>query len=165
VEADGSWDLIYHVLRANFDGTSSDYLKSAEDKGSASYEYGCNVTGIKVDDGGVTVEYTDRDKRNRTQKSDRVFAADGPSSTIRGILLPDTKRTYAGYVTTPDPPLNFGSGTSVGGWRRMLMVGCLEGDGFGDIGVRGDETGFCGEVYFLSCKGNTGIPFLFLEGD
>ena len=101
----GSWDLIYHALRANFDGTSSDYLLSAEDRGSARYEYGCTVTGIKVDDnaeeGTVTVEYTDRDKQTRTLKSERVFAADGPSSTIRGILLPDVKRTYAGYV----PPL------------------------------------------------------------
>jgi hypothetical protein len=160
VEDDRSWDLIYHVLRANFDGTSSDYLKSAEDKGSASYEYGCNVTGIKVDDEGVTVEYTDRDKNNRTQKSDRLFAADGPSSTIRGILLPDTKRTYAGYVPPPGP---LWSAIHVGYRRLMLMVGCLEGDCVGDFGVREDETGFCGEVYFLSCKGDTGI-LSFISG-
>ena len=45
----------------------------------------------------------------------------------------------------------------------MLIVGCLEGDGVGDIGIRGDERGFCGEVYFLSCKGDTGI-LSFISG-
>ena len=93
-----SWDLIYFVLRANFDAISSDYLSSAEDAGSAKYEYGCNVTGFKVDDQGVTVQYTDRDKKQCTMKGDRLIGADGPSSTIRGILVPDVKRSYAGYV-------------------------------------------------------------------
>ena len=93
-----SWDLIYFVLRANFDAISSDYLPSAEDAGSAKYEYGSNVTGFKVDDQGVTVQYTDRDKKQCTMKGDRLFGADGPSSTIRGILVPDVKRSYAGYV-------------------------------------------------------------------
>ena len=139
----GSWDLIYHVLRANFDGTSSDYLSSAEDKGSATYEYGCNVSNIHINDddegggggGGVTVKYTDRDKKERTRTSDRVFAADGPSSTIRGILLPDIKRTYAGYVT----PRTHDTRDFVG----LLITGCLERNGGGDIGFGGDEKGVC----------------------
>jgi 2-polyprenyl-6-methoxyphenol hydroxylase-like FAD-dependent oxidoreductase len=95
-----SWDLIYHVLRANFDGVSSDYVDAPEDAGQAKYEYGFNVTGVKYDERSeeVVVSFTDRDKNERNERTDRVFAADGPSSTIRGLLVPSVKREYAGYV-------------------------------------------------------------------
>lgn len=110
----GSWDLIYHVLRANFDGVSSEYVDAPEDAGQAKYEYGFNVTGIKYDEKNeeVVVSFTDRDKNERNERTDRVFAADGPSSTIRGLLLPSVKREYAGYVLP---------------WVPILMIGCMAG--------------------------------------
>jgi hypothetical protein len=46
-----SWDLLYHLLRANYDGVESDYAKApnAEDgEGTVAYEYGCMVTDIKT---------------------------------------------------------------------------------------------------------------------
>ena len=97
---DGSWDLLYHVLRANFDGVSSDYVQAPEDPGKATYEYGCTVTGIKKDDNSpeMIITYQDREKNERTARASRVFAADGPSSTIRRLLLPQIQRKYAGYV-------------------------------------------------------------------
>ena len=106
-----SWDLLYYVLRANFDGVSSDYVKAPEAAGQAKYEYGCSVTSVKEDEDGreMVVTYNDRDKKERTERTDRVFAADGPSSTIRSILLPHVQRTYAGYVS-----LSFSRGVIAG---------------------------------------------------
>lgn len=94
--------MLYNVLRANFDGVSSSYVQAPDnDPGEASYEYGCSVTGIDKDVNSeeMIVTYQDRDKRERKARTDRVFAADGPSSTIRQLLLPDIKRTYTGYVS------------------------------------------------------------------
>jgi 2-polyprenyl-6-methoxyphenol hydroxylase-like FAD-dependent oxidoreductase len=86
------------VLRANFDSVSSDYVDAAEDVGLAKYEYGCNVTNVAIEGRQIVVTYTDRDKNEQTTKTDRVFAADGPSSSIRSMFAPKAKRTYAGYV-------------------------------------------------------------------
>jgi 2-polyprenyl-6-methoxyphenol hydroxylase-like FAD-dependent oxidoreductase len=98
------------VLRANFDGVSSEYVKAPEEAGQAKYEYGCTVTSVKEDENGeMVVTYNDRNKKERTERTDRVFAADGPSSTIRHILLPRVERTYAGYVS-----LSFPSGVTAG---------------------------------------------------
>jgi len=96
-----SWDLLYHVLRANFDGVKSEYVKPPKnDQGDVKYEYGITVTGIELDkeSGEMVVTYKDRDKQEHVARAARVFAADGPSSIIRGILLPEDKRKYAGYV-------------------------------------------------------------------
>jgi 2-polyprenyl-6-methoxyphenol hydroxylase-like FAD-dependent oxidoreductase len=100
-DVNGSWDLLYHVLRANFDGVSSSYAQSPkDDDGETTYEYGCAVTGLNQDEDSdeMIVTYQDRDKREQKARTHRVFAADGPSSHIRQSLLPDVKRKYAGYV-------------------------------------------------------------------
>lgn len=97
-----SWDLLYYLLRANFDGVESKYCDvplEEEGEGKAEYKYGCTVTGIRdVADKGIEVEYEDRDGKTSTTIADMVIGADGPSSTVRKILLPDVKRKYAGYV-------------------------------------------------------------------
>jgi len=77
---------------------SSDYVQAPEDAGSAKYEYGCNVTNISVKDQKIEATYTDRDMQVQTVKADQVFGADGPSSTVRGMLAPRAKRIYAGYI-------------------------------------------------------------------
>lgn len=89
------------MLRANFDGVSSSYVQAPkDDDGETTYEYGCTVTGINQDENSdeMIVTYQDRHKMERKARAHRIFAADGPSSTIRQSLLPNVKRKYAGYV-------------------------------------------------------------------
>ncbi|MCJ1394607.1 hypothetical protein MMC18_007487 [Xylographa bjoerkii] len=97
-----SWDLLYHLLRANFDGVKSDYCEvppSAPSDGSGSYEYGHMVKGIRDGhDGKVEVDFEDRDGNKTSESVDMLIGSDGASSTLRKILLPDVKREYAGYV-------------------------------------------------------------------
>jgi len=97
-----SWDLLYYLLRANFDGVQSEYCKvppKDELEGEASYEYGNTVTGVK-DDGRKDVEITfrDNDGQEGTTIADLLIGADGPSSQVRKIFEPTIERTYAGYV-------------------------------------------------------------------
>ena len=97
-----SWDLLYYLLRANFDGVESKYCdvpSPQEGEGKAEYRYGCTVTGLRdIGNKGVEVEYQDHDGKTSTTTADMVIGADGPSSTVRKILLPEVKREYAGYV-------------------------------------------------------------------
>ncbi|KAF2734819.1 monooxygenase [Polyplosphaeria fusca] len=97
-----SWDLVYHILRANFDGTESVYCHvppPVEAHGNARHLHGHLVTGVReADNGQVCVEYTTHDGTTSTILADLVVGADGPSSTLRRILQPDVQRTYAGYV-------------------------------------------------------------------
>jgi 2-polyprenyl-6-methoxyphenol hydroxylase-like FAD-dependent oxidoreductase len=96
-----SWDLAYYMLRANFDGVESEYCKvpmPAEGHGEVRHLHGHKVTGVSENGERVLVEYTTNDDKEGSLEADFVIAADGPSSTIRSILQPDVKRTYAGYV-------------------------------------------------------------------
>ncbi|KAI4944441.1 hypothetical protein J4E86_009500 [Alternaria arbusti] len=106
-----SWDLLYHLLRTNYDGTETDYAKvptTEEEGGKTSYEYGCTVTSVAAPkpasslelDFSEPVKITIQHKSGETfsTEADLVIAADGPSSTIRAEYFPDVKRTYAGYV-------------------------------------------------------------------
>lgn len=106
-----SWDLLYHILRTNYDGTETEYARLPEQEegsGTTAYEYGCTVTDIKAPDATSTakldfsepVQLTIKHHTGETSstEADLVIAADGPSSTIRGMYLPEIKRTYAGYV-------------------------------------------------------------------
>ncbi|KAI9684550.1 MAG: hypothetical protein M1822_005638 [Bathelium mastoideum] len=100
-----SWDLLYYVLRAGFDGVKSDYVNVPERgdaEGHGGYEYGCTVMSLKEVEGGVEVEYEKRkeneDAKPQKQTADMLIACDGGSSTIRMDLLPDVQRKYAGYV-------------------------------------------------------------------
>ena len=98
-----SWDLLYNILRANFDGEyENGYIIGVEKKegdGEATYLSGTQVTGITdLGTKGVKVEYQDSDRAKIQMEADIVIGVDGPSSTIRKLLLPEVKRTYAGYV-------------------------------------------------------------------
>jgi 2-polyprenyl-6-methoxyphenol hydroxylase-like FAD-dependent oxidoreductase len=106
-----SWDLLYNLLRTNYDGVQSDYavVPDAEDgEGTVAYEYGCTVTNVKAPESnpGSDLDYSEPLKitvqhhngETSTTDADIVIAADGPSSTIRARYLPQVKRTYAGYV-------------------------------------------------------------------
>lgn len=107
-----SWDLLYNVLRRGFDGGGDDgyfpHLKnngmgkvdeSGKNDGIGEYLYGHKVTSLKdVGSDGVEVGFEDRDGIGGSLKANMVIGADGPSSTVRKILLPHVERTYAGYV-------------------------------------------------------------------
>ncbi|ORY02578.1 hypothetical protein BCR34DRAFT_627530 [Clohesyomyces aquaticus] len=104
-----SWDLVYYMLRANFDGVESAYCKvpeqvRGEGDGEVKHVHGRKVTGVRVreEDGKVEVAYEDTTTEGRGQSgsmtADFVIGADGPSSTLRSILCPNVQRTYAGYV-------------------------------------------------------------------
>lgn len=106
-----SWDLSYYLLRANYDRVESEYLDGGklpevrETDGKVTYRYGCNVTDVKEEGSQVRVHFTRRDSESSSDEEDSdsiladlVVAADGPSSTIRKLLVPDVQRKYAGYV-------------------------------------------------------------------
>jgi 2-polyprenyl-6-methoxyphenol hydroxylase-like FAD-dependent oxidoreductase len=98
-----NWDLLYNVLRANFDGRyATGYVEAAareEGDGKAVYLSGVRLTNIQdLGDGGVKVEYESSNGSSSSLIADFMVGADGPSSIVRKLLLPQVERTYAGYV-------------------------------------------------------------------
>lgn len=96
-----SWDLLYNILRANYDGTKSDYCDVPPptlEEGEALYDTGHTFTGIRQNGDCIDLDYQVEDGQGARFTADLVIAADGPSSTVRSILLPEVLRTYAGYV-------------------------------------------------------------------
>ncbi len=99
-----SWDLTYYLLRANFDRVKSDYCELPEERasdGKSDYQYGKMVYGIEKagdgEQGSVKVLFKNHDGGEGSITADLVIGADGPSSTVRKIFLPDVQRTYVGY--------------------------------------------------------------------
>lgn len=96
-----SWDLVYYILRANFDGVDSKYCKVPEPvdmDGRVQHLHGRKVTGIRHQGDKVEVFFSTADRKDGSLVADFVIGADGPSSTIRGLFLDNVRRTYAGYV-------------------------------------------------------------------
>ncbi|KAK5993007.1 2,6-dihydroxypyridine 3-monooxygenase-like protein [Cladobotryum mycophilum] len=107
-----SWDLLYHVLRANFDGLRSDYVREIPEgvlegavRGDAAYHHGVLVTGVRDTGSGVEISWKsnlsgeEAETLTKLLIADNVIIADGSSSTMRAILTPSSAtRTYAGYV-------------------------------------------------------------------
>jgi len=98
-----SWDLLYNILRANFDGNVDegycDVPKGEDGDGESEYLYGHKVITVKdIGDDGVEVGFEDKDGKKGTLNANILIGADGPSSTVRNIFKPDVQRAYAGYV-------------------------------------------------------------------
>lgn len=97
-----SWDLLYHLLRANFDGVSSEYAKappSEAHEGTAIYDYGHQVHGIDSgDETSLSIAATTSEGRDVSIRADMLIGADGPSSKIRKLIDSNVERKYAGYV-------------------------------------------------------------------
>jgi 2-polyprenyl-6-methoxyphenol hydroxylase-like FAD-dependent oxidoreductase len=98
-----SWDLLYNVLRANFDGGyEKGYVAAArkvEGDGKARYLSGVRFVGVQdLGEDLVKVEYEDQNGKLKTLDANILIGADGPSSTVRKLMQPETERSYAGYV-------------------------------------------------------------------
>jgi 2-polyprenyl-6-methoxyphenol hydroxylase-like FAD-dependent oxidoreductase len=96
-----SWDLVYHILRANVDGVKSEYCSVPEedrDEKRVKHLHGHKVTGLHERGEKIIVQFETGDREKGEIEADLLIAADGPSSTIRSLLAPNTQRTYAGYV-------------------------------------------------------------------
>ncbi|KAI9641748.1 hypothetical protein NHQ30_009604 [Ciborinia camelliae] len=106
-----SWSVIYHRLRRNFDGLSSDFCSGelaqgkedgdeGEGEGKAEFLTGMNVISLEKVEGGVEITYQNLKENNKEEKyrADMVILADGANSSLRAKLFPDVKREYAGYV-------------------------------------------------------------------
>ncbi|KAI9814239.1 MAG: hypothetical protein M1827_003405 [Pycnora praestabilis] len=96
-----SWDLLYYLLRANFDGVESEYCnvpEKVDGEGNGLYEYGHLVTGLRDGKDHIELDFHGRDGDKETTKADLVVAADGPSSTVRKLFEPEVSREYVGYV-------------------------------------------------------------------
>lgn len=98
-----SWDLTYHLMRANYDGLASPYCDVPPpdpSHGAAAHLHDRTVTAVREDsDGGLCVSWqSTRDpSRTGTLTADRLVGADGPGSFVRSLFSPGIKRTYAGY--------------------------------------------------------------------
>ncbi|KAG9191532.1 hypothetical protein G6011_10266 [Alternaria panax] len=106
-----SWDLLYRLIRTNYDGTETDYAKAPTTEGGegrTSYAYGCKVTIVTAPepssssllDFSEPVKITVQHKSGETftTDADLVVATGGTSSHIRAEDFPDVKRKYAGNV-------------------------------------------------------------------
>ncbi|QSZ34593.1 hypothetical protein DSL72_006187 [Monilinia vaccinii-corymbosi] len=106
-----SWSVIYHRLRRNFDGLTSEFCDGdvkgdekgdgAEKQGTAEFVTGANVVSLeKVEAGGVEVTYQNlkADGQEEKFRADMVILADGANSRLRAKFFPDVKREYVGYV-------------------------------------------------------------------
>ena len=101
-----SWDVLYHRMRALFDGLASEYYPTlppriSEKNGKASFECGRRVTGLVDAEATVIVEYEDLSSGvDSSVSADLVIVAGGASCEIRSLLLPDSdlQRPYSGYL-------------------------------------------------------------------
>ncbi|KAB5578094.1 monooxygenase [Coniochaeta sp. 2T2.1] len=105
-----SWDLVYNICRANFDGLKTEYVlaeKLAAAKrvpGSGTYQHGRQVVGLEAAGAKVKVSFHstiegENKEDVKDEVADCVVVADGASSKIRQQFSPSSHpRTYAGYV-------------------------------------------------------------------
>ncbi|KAE8452946.1 hypothetical protein EG329_012133 [Mollisiaceae sp. DMI_Dod_QoI] len=96
-----SWDLLYFCLRACFDGVKSGYCavpEAEKGEGKGEYVYGRKVVGVRDIGSEIEVEFEEKDGGLEKERAEMVIAADGPSSTVRRLLLPEVERKYVGYV-------------------------------------------------------------------
>jgi 2-polyprenyl-6-methoxyphenol hydroxylase-like FAD-dependent oxidoreductase len=75
-----SWNLLYGLMRRHFPAEH--------------YHQGKNLSKISQDETQVTAIFADGTR----ETGDLLVGADGPTSTIRHLLLPDYTPQYAGYV-------------------------------------------------------------------
>jgi 2-polyprenyl-6-methoxyphenol hydroxylase-like FAD-dependent oxidoreductase len=98
-----SWSVLYHRLRANFDGLQSVFVEkvpmSLESDGDVIFDEGQRVVNVRDLGTQVEVKYQDVNTlQERTLLADLVIGADGSNSFIRHKMLPAVDRQYSGYI-------------------------------------------------------------------
>ncbi|KAL8952390.1 MAG: hypothetical protein Q9222_001699 [Ikaeria aurantiellina] len=98
-----SWNVLYYRLRANFDGHTSQFCPQAPveaaDVGKPVYAQGKRAIQVHLDGDALRLGVEDQlDHTMTAMKADKVIVADGSSSQMRGLLQPQLKHEYAGYV-------------------------------------------------------------------
>lgn len=101
-----SWDALFHRLRALFDGQESAFYpcppRTLASDGLATYKVNQKVVGIRhADTGSHQIEITVEDrvsKRLHQIEADFLVGADGPSSVLRSMYMPEVERQYVGYI-------------------------------------------------------------------
>lgn len=129
-----SWDLLYNMLRANFDGGyEAGYVEAAKTEttdGKAIYLFGVRVTDlVDLEAEKVRAVFLNAQGGKEDLEADIVIGADGINSFVRQLLQPEIERKYVGYVA----------------WRGTVKANLLSKatrDTFGDYGT------------FFHCKEN-----------
>lgn len=97
-----SWDLLYHLLRTNFDGVDSEYAKAPAPRaheGTSTYDYGHQVVDINLERSeALSITAKTSEGETVTFDADLLIGADGPSSKVRKLIDSNVQRKYAGYV-------------------------------------------------------------------
>jgi 2-polyprenyl-6-methoxyphenol hydroxylase-like FAD-dependent oxidoreductase len=97
-----SWGLLYHILRANFDGLASEAVPNPppakEGDGKTEYRAGQRVTNLQYENGAITVGFVGEDGVDGSLTADLVIGADGIHSTVRGLVQAPTIKEYSSYV-------------------------------------------------------------------
>ncbi|KAK4185261.1 hypothetical protein QBC35DRAFT_21179 [Podospora australis] len=131
-----SWGLLYRILRANFDGLTSEAVpqppKPRESDGKAEYRAGKRATGLWYHDGVVTVQFVGEDGKEDRITADLVLGADGLHSTVKTLLAQATAKEYSGYVSwrgtineselSPKTAEYFANRTVLGFYERNYFV-------------------------------------------
>ncbi|KAK4173241.1 hypothetical protein QBC36DRAFT_60359 [Triangularia setosa] len=98
-----SWGVLYRILRANFDGLSSEAVTTppvarARD-GKGKYLSGKKVTSLQMTHDGLVVGYVGEDGKEESSVADLVIGADGLHSTVRNLVQAPVVKEYSGYVS------------------------------------------------------------------
>ncbi|KAK3299638.1 uncharacterized protein B0H64DRAFT_355857 [Chaetomium fimeti] len=100
-----NWGTLYLILRANFDGKTSEMVPDAppprKGDGEVAYRPGKRAMGLRYskDEGIVHVEFEDvKTGEKDTISAETVIAADGVHSTVRKILHVPSEKKYSGYI-------------------------------------------------------------------
>ena len=98
-----SWTVLYHQLRANFDGYGGVFVKKIPEKletdGDVILDEGKKVVDLLDLGEHVEVRFQDvTNSREHTILADLVIGADGSNSFMRQKMLPEVKSNWAGYV-------------------------------------------------------------------
>ena len=94
-----SWGSLFRVLRRKFS-------EQGQEKKSR-YRNGCTVVNVLDEGDTIQTHIINETGQPETVEVELVIAADGISSTIRKLVLPECKRVYAGYAVLRGivPPL------------------------------------------------------------
>ncbi|CAL1703035.1 unnamed protein product [Somion occarium] len=99
-----SWDALYHILRANFDGMKSANVPNPpKEEHWGEYRHGCGVTRLETSPDPsnkvITAHYVNPDGTPDTIEADMVIVSDGSGGSLHYQLCgKESQRTYAGYV-------------------------------------------------------------------